>query len=85
MYRSSSPNLTCDTWRWVGHVESGQRFQPSGLFTGHRREALDPSRDGCLVAIGAAGEFTLGPAEDGEADQQPVAGHSGLRRGRLRS
>ena len=68
----------------MGHVEGSQCLQPSGLFGGYRREALDPSRDGGLVATGASGEFALGPAEDGEADQQPVAGHGALRRGRFR-
>jgi len=50
-------------------VESGQRFEPSGLFARHGREALGPSDDGGLVAARASGEVALGPSEDGEADQ----------------
>jgi hypothetical protein len=71
------------TWRRMGHVESNQRLQPSGLFAGHRREALDPSHHGCLVTIRTASEIALGPAKDGQADQQPVAGHGSRRCGKF--
>ena len=70
--------------RWVSNMEGDQCFQPSGLFAGYWREALDPSHDGCLATIRTAGEITLGPAKDGQADQQPVAGHGSRRRGRFR-
>ena len=69
--------------RGVGYVESNQGFQPHGYFARHRREAFDPSHDGCLVPLSTASKFALGPSEDGEADQQPVAGHGGRRRGRF--
>jgi len=56
--------------RWVSDMEGDQRFQPSGHFAGHRREALDPSHDSRLMAIRTPGEIALGPSEDCEADQR---------------
>lgn len=64
-------------------MEGGQRFQPSGLLARDGREALGPSHDGCLVPASSAGEVALGPAKDGKADQQAVAGDGERHRGRV--
>lgn len=55
-------------WRWMGHVEGGQRFQPSGHFARHGRAAFDPSYDGRLTSSGPSGKVALGPSEGGDAD-----------------
>lgn len=60
------------TRRWMSGVKPCQCFQPLGDVAINNADALCPSPDCGLVTTDPAGQFTLAPAKDDEAAQQPM-------------
>ncbi len=59
----------------VGQVNGDQGLKPGGDVGIDRGRSGKPSAEGGAVFAGAPCQFSLGPAEGGEAEGKPIGGH----------